>query len=87
MKYKKNLIGKKSLVLFENKINGKDEFFGRDEFANSVIVKNNENLIGKIKEVNIFSGNQKTLFGIIRKTQNQKESRAGSVSSRNSEFK
>tara|TARA_B100000886_G_scaffold339918_1_gene306953 strand:- start:4205 stop:5500 length:1296 start_codon:yes stop_codon:yes gene_type:complete len=73
MKYKKNLIGKKSLVLFENKVSGKDEFFGRDEFANSVIVKSNENLIGKMKEVNIFGGNQKTLFGIIRKTQNQKE--------------
>ena len=64
-KYKKSLINKKSFVLFENKVRGEEEFFGRDEFSNSVIVKSNKNLIGKIESVKIIDGNQKTLFGII----------------------
>ena len=42
-----------------------NEFFGRDEYLNSVIVKTNENLEGKIKEVKIVSGNQNTLYGEI----------------------
>ena len=63
MKYKKNLINKKSLVLFENKVGKNNEFFGRDEFFNSVIVKSHENLIGKIEEIKIIDGNQSTLFG------------------------
>ena len=50
MKYKKSLINKKLLVLFENKVKGKNEFFGRDEFSNSVIVKSDENLVGKLKK-------------------------------------
>ena len=43
----------------------RDEFFGRDEFSNSVIVKSKENLKGKIKNVKIINGNQNTLFGEI----------------------
>ena len=61
------------LVLFENKISGKDKFFGRDEFSNSVIVKSNENLIGKLVEVNIIDGNQNTLFGAIDRKLDKKE--------------
>ncbi len=63
--YKKSLFNKKSMVLFENKIGNKNEYFGRDEFSNSVIVKCQENLKGKIKEVKIISGNHNTLFGEI----------------------
>ena len=63
LNYRKNLLNKNSLVLFENKIGSKNEFFGRDEYLNSVIVKSNENLEGKIKEVKIVSGNQNTLYG------------------------
>ncbi len=63
LNYRKNLLNKKSLVLFENRIGSKNEFFGRDEYLNSVIVKSNENLEGKIKEVKIVSGNQNTLYG------------------------
>ena len=63
LNYRKNLLNKKSLVLFENRIGSKNEFFGRDEYLNSVIVKSNENLEGKIKEVKIVGGNQNTLYG------------------------
>ena len=72
MKYKKNLINKKLLVLFENKVKGRDEFFGRDEFSNSVIVKSGENLIGKLEEISIIDGNQNTLFG-VRNDHDKKE--------------
>ncbi len=65
LNYRKNLLNKKSLVLFENRIGSKNEFFGRDKYLNSVIVKTNENLEGKIKEVKIVSGNQNTLYGEI----------------------
>ncbi len=65
LKYRHNLIKQKSLVLFENRTNSKNEFFGRDEFSNSVIVKSHENIIGKIKEVKITSVNRNTLFGEI----------------------
>ena len=71
MKYKKSLINKKLLVLFENKVRDKNEFFGKDEFSNSVIVKSDENLVGKLEEISIIDGNQNTLFG-VRKDQNKK---------------
>ena len=43
----------------------KNEFFGRDEFSNSVIVKSDEDINGKIKDVIIKSVNRNTLFGEI----------------------
>ena len=45
----------------------KKEFFGRDEYSNSVIINTSENLKGKIKEVLISGGNQNTLYGEINK--------------------
>ncbi len=64
LEYRQNLVKKRSLVLFENKTD-KNQFFGRDEFSNSVIVKSDENIIGKIKDVIITSVNRNTLFGEI----------------------
>ena len=69
MNYRKNLFNKKSSVLFENAIGKKMNYFGRDEYLNSVIVRSDENLIGKTKEVKIIDGNQNTLFGEL--TQNK----------------
>ena len=65
MEYRKNLFNKKSQVMFENKSDNKNKFFGRDEYLNSVIVETKENLIGKFKEVLITSGNHTTLYGDI----------------------
>ena len=53
-------------VLVENKIEGQDKFFGRNEYFNSVIFNANENDIGKIVKVNIDNSNQNTLFGKIK---------------------
>ena len=50
VEYRKNLFRKNSHVLFENRVGNKNEFFGRDEFSNSVIVKSKLNLKGKIKK-------------------------------------
>ena len=61
--YRKNLINKTLLVLFENKIKNKSEYFGRDEYSNSVIVESDENLIGKIKKIKILKANHNTLLG------------------------
>ena len=63
-------------MLFENKVGNKNEFFGRDEFSNSIIVKDKENLVGKIKEVKIIDGNQSTLFGEIFKRIDKKDAAA-----------
>ena len=71
--YKKSLIKKKLFVLFENKVKGKDEFFGRDEYSNGVIVKSTENLVGIIKRVEIIDSNQNTLFGIIEQKPHKKQ--------------
>tara|TARA_B100001057_G_scaffold500299_1_gene614603 strand:- start:275 stop:1570 length:1296 start_codon:yes stop_codon:yes gene_type:complete len=70
--YRKNLIKKTSTVLFENKTKNDNEYFGRDEYFNSVIVKSINNLVGEIKIVKILEVNQNTLFGEIVTNINQK---------------
>ncbi len=64
-KYRETLISGISNVLFENKTKEENKYFGRDEYLNSVIVKSNENLVGKIKKVKITKGNHNTLYGEI----------------------
>ena len=69
IKFKKSFFNKKIPVLFENRIGNKSEYFGRDEYSNSVIVKSDKNLIGKIQLVEILSGNLNTLVGQINQKQ------------------
>ena len=71
--YRKTLINKISLVLFENKIKNENKFFGRDEYCNSVIVESDEVLTGKIRKVKILKSNQSTMFGEITSNFNQKD--------------
>ena len=59
------MINKISTVLFENKIQKENKYFGRDEYFNSVIVESDESLTGKIKQIKITKVNQNTLFGEI----------------------
>ena len=69
--YRKNLLNSKIKVLFESETSSKNTYFGRDEYSNSVIVNNSENLIGKVKNVMINEFNQTTLFGeVISKNKN-----------------
>ena len=69
--YRKSLLNKKSKVLFENKIKDQEQYFGRDEFSNSVIVTSNKNLTGKIFDVEIDKFNHNTLFGKIVVSENK----------------
>jgi len=48
-----------------------NNYFGRDEYFNSVIVKSDIDITGKIKNVKILKGNQNTLFGEIVPNFNQ----------------
>ena len=72
-KYRKGLVNSIALVLFENNTRGPNEYFGRDEYFNSVIVHSNEDLTGKIKKVKISKCNQNTLFGDIILEDKRKE--------------
>ena len=63
--YRNNLLNTKAKVLFENQTVNKNNYFGRDEHFNSVIVSSKENLVGKVKDVFINKFNQTTLFGEI----------------------
>ena len=62
-KYRKKLVNSTASVLFENNSRDPNQYFGRDEYFNSVIVRSNENLTGKIKNVKIHRCNNNTLFG------------------------
>ena len=74
LKYKKSLINKNTTVLFENKMkNQKDEYFGRDEFSNPIIVRAKHDLEGKIRKIKIICGNQNTLFGEIIEQKDTRE--------------
>jgi len=63
--YRKNLINENVNVLFENKTKKENKYFGRDEYFNSVIVENEEDLVGKIKSIKILNVNHNTLFGEV----------------------
>ncbi len=63
--YRKKLIGKHSEVLFENKLEGQEKYFGRDKYGDSVVVESKINLTGKILNVKINDFNQNTLFAEV----------------------
>ena len=60
-------------VLFENRVNNENRFFGRDEYYNSVIVNSEENLVGKTKKVKISECSKNSLFGKLVLSMQQKE--------------
>ena len=53
-------------VLVENKLKDQKEYFGRNEYLNSVILDADEEDIGKIVKVNVEKSNQNTLFGKVK---------------------
>ena len=61
--YRKSVLNTKTKVLFENKSKNSSNYFGRDEYSNSVIVKSEKDLTGKIFDVKIKDYNSNTLFG------------------------
>jgi tRNA-2-methylthio-N6-dimethylallyladenosine synthase len=71
--YREGLLNTTTPVLFENLTKTGNNYFGRDEFYNSVIVASSENLVGKIKIVKINNINHNTMFGSIENELNKKE--------------
>ena len=72
-KYRRELVSTTTNVLFENKVRNMNEYFGRDEYFNSVIVNSNKDISGQIKTVKISKCNQNTLFGDIITEEKPKE--------------
>jgi len=62
-----SFINKSIEVLVENKMDGQEKFFGRNQYMNSVIFEGNPNFIGKNINVKIEQANQNSLFGKIEK--------------------
>ena len=71
--YREKLLNTTSFVLFENLTKNGKNYFGRDEFYNSVIVSSNYNLVGKIKKIKIIDINNNTMFGNISNEQNKED--------------
>ena len=71
MNYRKKLLNTSIKVLFENKIPNQDKYFGRDEYANSVVVKSQINLAGKIFNVKATKCNYNTIFGDLLLEENE----------------
>ncbi len=74
--YRRQLVNSIVKVLFENQMKDKDKYFGRDEYNNSVVVKCDHDLKGKIKLIKINHYNQNTLFGELVYQEEQKEDAA-----------
>ena len=71
---KKEFLGKSIEVLFENKLENQNKYFGRDKFLNSVLVESKEDLTGQILNIKINDFNHNSLFGKI--LQNEKRNYA-----------
>ena len=63
MRMNKSLENTIQNVLVENRTDDKTKLFGRSEYMTSVLFNGNDDLIGKIVKVKIFSSNRNTLFG------------------------
>jgi tRNA-2-methylthio-N6-dimethylallyladenosine synthase len=64
-KYKKRFLTKSTEVLFENKLDKQNKYFGRDKFLNSVIIPSSQNLTGQLLNIEINDFNHNNLFGTI----------------------
>ena len=59
------MINKENNVLFENKTQDEDQFFGRNQYMVPVFVKNNLIKAGEIRKIFIQNANRNNLFGKI----------------------
>ena len=71
--YRKKLYNTSLLVLFENLTKVGNNYFGRDEFFNSVIVSSDTSLVGQIRKIKVKDINRNTIFGAIDDEPNNKE--------------
>ena len=57
------MVNKENNVLFENKTQDKEQFFGRNQYMVPVFVKNDLIKAGEIKKIFIQNANRNNLFG------------------------
>ena len=57
------MINKENNVLFENKTQDEEQFFGRNQYMVPVFVKNNLIKAGEIKKIFIQNASRNNLFG------------------------
>ncbi len=69
---KKEFLNKSAEVLFENKMKDQNKYFGRDKFLNSIVVKSNEDLTGRLLNIKINDFNHNSLFGEVIDNQKKK---------------
>ncbi len=65
IEYRRQLLNKRSEVLFENKLENQEKYFGRDKYGDPVIAQSKTDLTGKTLKVKIINFNQNSLFGEI----------------------
>ena len=66
-KNSKQLIGKKTEILIENKTKTPGQFFGRSKFMHSIFFNSENCNPGDLVDIEITSCNSKNLFGILQK--------------------
>ena len=64
IKNNKKFVQKYCEVLIENKLDGKDQYFGRTQFMTPVIFQSNNCKVGELANVKITSFSQNNLFGV-----------------------
>ena len=64
IKNNKKFVQKYCEVLIENKLDGKDQYFGRTQFMTPVIFQSNNCKLGELANVKITSFSQNNLFGV-----------------------
>ena len=67
MKNSKQLIGKKTEILIENKTKTPGQFFGRSKFMHSIFFNSENCNPGDLVDIEITSCNSKNLFGVFQK--------------------
>ncbi|MAK12728.1 MAG: tRNA (N6-isopentenyl adenosine(37)-C2)-methylthiotransferase MiaB [Candidatus Pelagibacter sp.] len=65
LEFNNYMVNKENNVLFENKTQDQEQFFGRNQYMVPVFVKNNLIKAGEIKKIFIQNANRNNLFGKI----------------------
>ncbi len=63
--FNQSMINNENIVLFENKTQDEEQFFGRNQYMVPVFIKNNTIKAGEIKKIFIENANRNNLFGKI----------------------
>jgi len=63
VEFNHSMINHENVVLFENKTQNEEQFFGRNQYMTPVFIKNSTIKAGEIKKIFIENANRNNLFG------------------------